>query len=148
MPENVWTEEMVEQQRQRVAKTRQEPTRAVREGLQAAIASQPTPSKHRNRKCIVGGIAFDSEKEARRYQELRLLEQVGAIRDLRLQVSFDLWACNGERVARYVADFVYWSLEYGKTVVEDVKSPHTRKLPVYRLKCKLMAAQGTPITEV
>ncbi len=105
-------------------------------------------SKHRSRKCVLGGLTFDSEKELRRWQELLLLEQVGAIRNLRRQVSFDLWACNGERIARYVADAVYWSLEFNREVREDTKSDWTRRLPVYRMKFKLMRAQGTPITEV
>lgn len=105
------------------------------------------PSKHRSRKTVVGDLTFDSAKEASRYSTLKLWQQVGAIRDLRLQVSYDLYGANGERVARYVADFVYVSLELGREVVEDVKSPHTRKLPVYRLKLKLLRAQGIQISE-
>ncbi len=107
----------------------------------------PKPSKHRNRKCVVEGISFDSEKEAKRWQDLRLLERVGAIRNLQRQVSFDLYASNGERICVYRADFVYESLELGRLVVEDTKSEWTRRLPVYRIKAKWMAAQGTPVTE-
>lgn len=122
--------------------------RTAQAAPQATIATPAKASKHRNRKTILGGLTFDSAKEAKRWQELTLLEQVGAIRDLRRQVSFDLWGINGERVARYVADAVYFSLELGCEVREDTKSDWTRRLPVYRLKAKLMAAQSQPITEV
>ena len=116
--------------------------------LQATNVQPAKTGKHRNRKTVVGAITFDSAKEAKRWQELSLLEQVGAIRDLRRQVSFDLYGANGERVAKYVADFVYHSVEANCLIREDVKSEWTRKLPVYRLKAKLMAAQGQKITEV
>ena len=115
---------------------------------QATNAAAPKPSKHRNTRTVLDGVTFDSAKEAKRWQELSLLQQVGAIRDLRRQVSFDLYACNGERVARYVADAVYWDIAKGCEIREDTKSEWTRRLPVYRLKAKLMAAQGQPISEV
>lgn len=114
----------------------------------ATIATPVKASKHRNKKASYKGFTFDSAKELARYQALELLQQAGAILDLARQQSFDLYACNGERIARYVSDFTYYSLEYGKHVIEDSKSEWTRRLPVYRLKAKLMAAQGTPITEV
>ena len=43
-------------------------------------------SKYMAKKCQVDGIKFDSLKEARRYQELRLLERAGKIADLRVLV--------------------------------------------------------------
>ena len=122
----------------------QQPPKSAR----GATIGQPKVSKHRNRKTLLDGLTFDSAKEAKRWQELSLWQQVGAIRDLRRQVDFDLWACNGERIARYRADFVYFSLEMGREVIEDTKSPHSRTLRDYRLKFKLMRAQGTPIEEV
>ena len=123
--------------------------RPVAQGAPDSTIGKPAKaSKHRNRKTLVGGLSFDSAKEAKRWQELSLLEQVGAIRDLRRQVSYDLYASNGERIAKYVADFVFYSVEHGKQVIEDVKSPWTRRLPVYRLKLKLLRAQGITIEEV
>lgn len=139
--ENAWTPEHVEKLRQKVARTALAPVRAT-------ISHPATRGKHGSRKTLLDGITFDSAKEAARYQTLKLWQQVGAIRDLRLQVSYDLYGANGERVAKYIADMVYFSLETGKEVVEDVKSPWTRKLPVYRLKMKLLRAQGIQITEV
>lgn len=132
---------MVEQQRQKVGRT-------ARSAAPRVLSSPLKPSKHRSRKTALDGITFDSAKEATRYQELKLLETVGAIRDLRLQVRYDLYAANGERIAAYVSDFTYWSVELGREVIEDSKSEWTKRLPVYRLKAKLMAAQGQPISEV
>ena len=122
----------------------QQPPKSAR----GATIGQPKVSKHRNRKTVLDGLTFDSAKEAKRWQELSLWQQVGAIRDLRRQVSFDLYAPNGERICQYRADFCYFSLESGKQVIEDVKSPWTRKFREYRIKAKWMAAQSNPISEV
>lgn len=88
---------------------------------------------------------FDSKKESRRHQELVMLERAGKISGLALQVPF---ACvvAGVHICDYVADFVFNEGE--RRVIEDVKSDHTRKLPVYRLKRKLMlACHGIQISE-
>lgn len=77
---------------------------------------------------------FDSKKEARRYEELKLLEKAGQIADLQTQVKFDL-DVNGIRIATYKADFVY--REGGKRVVEDVKGYPNDRWP---MKKKLMRA--------
>jgi hypothetical protein len=83
--------------------------------------------------------AHASKKEARRSQELHLLEKCGAIFDLKEQVKFEIIPkCGSERAAHYVADFQY--LENGSLVVEDVKSIAT-KTPAYILKRKLMNAR-------
>lgn len=102
--------------------------------------------KYGNRKTVVDGVTFDSAKEARRYGELKLLERAGQIRNLEVQPRFPL-AVNGVTVAHYVGDFSY--VEAKAQVIEDVKSAITRKLPVYRLKAKMFAAQyGFQIREV
>ncbi len=94
----------------------------------------------------VGGVRFDSRKEARRWAALLDLQAAGAISGLRRQVRIPI-RVNGVRVCAYVADAVY--VEGGRRVVEDTKSPMTRKLPVYRLKRKLLAAlYGIDIREV
>lgn len=91
------------------------------------------------------GYTFDSKKEARRYLDLRAEQEAGSISQLRCQVEFPL-TVNGQHICDYVADFVYY--RDGVRVVEDVKSKVTKKLPVYRIKAKLMAALGNLITEV
>lgn len=110
------------------------------------LATRPKRSKFRNRKTVVDVITFDSAKESRRYGELKLLLRAGAISELRLQTRWPL-KVEGVKVADYLSDFDY--LEAGRVVVEDVKSAHTRKLPLYRLKAKIFAAQyGFAIREV
>ena len=96
-------------------------------------------SKYGNRKTEYNGIQFDSQKECSRYKQLLLQQKAGHIAFLELQVRFDLTA-NGEKIGVYISDFTYILTETGEKVVEDVKSEMTRKLPVYRLKKKLMAA--------
>lgn len=93
-------------------------------------------------------LRFDSQKEARRYDELAALERAGAIRELRMQADFTLQEAytDGEgrrvRAIRYRADFTYWEYDNEKSawvryVVEDVKSRATRTKE-YIMKRKLM----------
>lgn len=102
--------------------------------------------KFNNKKTVIDGKTFDSKKEATRYTHLKLLQQVGQIEDLKTQVKYDM-VVNGVKVCAYYADFEY--VEKMQIVVEDVKSEVTRKLPVYRLKKKLMLAlHGIDIKEI
>jgi len=112
--------------------------------------AKPKANKHGAKKAIVDGIKFDSKKESRRYGVLKLLQRAGEISDLQMQVKYPLvvkrWEVNGEMVEvglngqaymrSYVADFVY--TEKGRTVVEDVKSSHTKTLRPYKIKKLLM----------
>jgi hypothetical protein len=83
---------------------------------------------------------FDSLKEARRYQELLLMQKAGEISDLQRQAKFAL-RVNGIHVCNYFADFTFTESIMGQKalVVEDVKSSATRT-PVFILKKKLMWA--------
>ncbi len=111
------------------------------------LPAQPKPSKYRNRKTTVDGIVFDSAKEAKRWDTLKLLKAAGEIFDLAYQVPYALHV-NGQLVCRYVADFYYITRD-GERVVEDVKSAATRKLSTYRIKRKLMKAiHGIDVQEV
>lgn len=103
-------------------------------------------TKYRNEKTTVDGIEYDSKREAKRASELKILERAGEIKGVQRQVRYPLYV-NGVIVAHYVCDFTYFT-RHGATVIEDVKSPFTRKLPVYRLKAKIMAAMGHPVVEV
>ena len=91
---------------------------------------------------VVNGIRFASKKEARRFQQLAVLEQVGEISGLNVQPRYALFA--GETpIATYVGDFEYW--ERGRLVTEDVKG---MKTPAYRIKARLFAANyGREIRE-
>lgn len=115
-------------------------------------------NKYRNVKVrAIDGIVFDSHKEARRWQELLLLQKAGEITELRRQVEYELipaqyetyerYGKDGkrlkdgvrllERKVTYVADFVYTITETGETIVEDAKGVRTKD---YIIKRKLMLA--------
>lgn len=103
------------------------------------------------------GIVFDSHKEARRWEQLLLLQKAGKIVELQRQVAYELipaqyetfprYSKKGERLkdgqrllerkVEYVADFVYTDAETGELIVEDTKGVKTKD---YILKRKLMLA--------
>ncbi len=117
-----------------------------------------------NKKVIFDGIEFDSQREACRYNELKILERSGAIENLELQKKYLLIPAQYETVETgeyykigakkgqpktkevcieqslvYNADFVY--NENGKTVVEDAKGFRDPASAVYAkfvIKRKLM----------
>ena len=107
-------------------------------------------SKYGAKKVEYNGMVFDSKRECRRYKELEILQQIGAISELSTQVKFVLIPAQREadtvgkrggiikgnlieREVSYIADFVY--VENDKTVVEDAKGMRT---PEYILKRKMM----------
>lgn len=123
------------------------------EGLES-LKTPKKPSKYRNRKTVLDGITFDSEREAQRYVELKTLAGRGLIEDLRLQVPFELAPgvkfsdeARKKPALRYVADFAY-RLD-GRLVVEDVKSKVTAGAAAYRIKRHLMlSVHGIEVKEV
>lgn len=107
-----------------------------------------TINKYHNKKINVGGIVFDSKLEAKRYQELKLLERGGQIKDLQLQPSFELipsFKKNGKtfRKTTYKADFCYIDTESGQMIVEDSKGFLTE---LYKLKKKLFEYKYSDLT--
>lgn len=95
-------------------------------------------SKYGNHKTVVGNIIFDSKKESERYLELQMLVKAGVIKDLKRQVRFEVVPkTETERAVFYCADFVYLEVRTNKMVVEDVKSPATKKNKEYIIKRKL-----------
>ena len=124
------------------------------------INLRPRRSKYNAKPTVVDNIRFASQKEARRYQELKLLERAGAIARLKLQQRFELCVpktnLRGDAtdltrmmtIGHYVADFCYdeLTLQATRFVVEDVKGMRT---PMYRWKAKHMKAQyGITVREV
>lgn len=103
------------------------------------------------------GLVFDSYKEARRWEQLLLLQKAGEITDLERQVTYELIPAQYETIERYsktgrrlqdkvklveravsyVADFVYHDAKTGELVVEDAKGMRTKD---YIIKRKLMYA--------
>lgn len=120
-----------------------------------------TSAKYGSRKATVGGVAFDSKREARRYLVLKAREEAGEISGLELQKRFVLipsqrapstFTKTGkerpgkvlERAVEYVADFCY--VEDGALVVEDAKGFRTKD---YVIKRKLMLwVHGITINEI
>ncbi len=94
-------------------------------------------NKYKNTKIVVDNIKFDSNLEATRYKELKLLQRAKQISNLRLQVPFLLqegFKKNGKthRKIEYIADFVY-EVD-GQTIVEDTKGMKTE---TFKIKQKL-----------
>ena len=106
------------------------------------------PSKYRAKPCVIDGVRFASQREGKRYLELKALEKAGKILQLRLQPEYPLHAGDLDnepaRLGVYRADFEY--LQDGQQVVEDVKG---FKTPLYRWKKRHVEAQyGIEIREV
>jgi hypothetical protein len=114
--------------------------------LEEFRAQQQKAHKYRAKGCRVDGRWFPSQRQGRRYEELKLLVLGGTITDLQIdnrETTFRL-EVNGQLVCKYRADAVY--RERGKLVVEDSKGFPTE---VYKLKRKLMqACLGIEIREV
>ena len=122
-------------------------------------------NKYRNQKIVSWGMKFDSTKEARRYNELSMLEKAGIISDLQRQKKYVLIPTQREpdqkgprggikkgkvieKECSYYADFVY--KENGKVIVEDVKGYRGGgAYEVFKIKRKLMLqVYGIRIKEV
>ena len=127
-------------------------------------------NKYYSKKISVDGMIFDSKKEYKRWNELRMLEKSGRIRDLKRQVKFVLIPAQREpdtrgpkggikpgrlleREVAYIADFTYVEnlpfadeADTGILVVEDTKGMRTKD---YIIKRKLMLyIHGIRIREV
>lgn len=111
-------------------------------------------NKFHNKKVIYDGRKFDSQHEAGRYCELKLMQRAGKINNLQCQVPFELIPpqyidLNGkhklvERACSYVADFTYYDGE--KLIVEDAKG---MRVEPYITKRKLMLyLKGIRVVEV
>ena len=133
--------------------------RQILEQPRQTAAKPDQHAKYHSRKCTVTlpesgkQITFDSEREARRFGELRMLLRCGQIQDLRLQVNFTLQegytTADGERVRPivYRADFTYRERtgDGWRPVVEDVKGVRTKE---YNMKRKMMLEKfGVKIRE-
>jgi hypothetical protein len=130
-----WTQSDLDNYQQRLAT-----------GVAKAPATTKRPKYGNVKVTDASGAVHDSGKEYRRWCALELRARAGDIVGLRRQVPYAL-VVNGILVCQYVADFVY--TEGAATIVEDCKSPPTRKLAAFRIKAKLMQAiHGLQIREV
>ena len=115
-------------------------------------------NKYHSKRITIDGETFDSQKEYRRWCELKLLQRAGHIKDLKRQVKFVLIPTQRnehgkvlERECAYYADFVYKD-KFGKQVVEDVKGyrdPNSAGYAKFVIKRKAMLyVHGIRIQEV
>lgn len=79
---------------------------------------------------------FASKAEARRGEDLAMLEQAKEITLLEYQPRWKLMV-NGQLICTYIGDFRYYDCQQKRWVVEDVKGVETRE---FHIKRKLMKA--------
>ncbi|MDR2251827.1 MAG: DUF1064 domain-containing protein [Endomicrobium sp.] len=98
-------------------------------------------NKYGAKKTGIDGLIFASKKEARRYEELKIMLKAKKIEDLQLQKSFELQESFEDKRSKktirpitYICDFFYYDKEKELYIVEDVKGMLT---PSYKLKKKL-----------
>lgn len=109
--------------------------------LYEKLVGKSKENKYHNIKTTYDDITFDSRKESQVYARLKAMERFGLIKDLELQVEYELmpkFELNGKtyRKTTYIADFRYFSNEDNKIHMIDVKGVKT---DVYKLKKKMMA---------
>lgn len=104
---------------------------------------RPKRNKYGNRRVELDGMKFDSEHEARVYQDLMIRVRAGELKCVCRQVPFDL-----PGGIRYFADFVTIAPDM-RIEVLDAKSEATKKNAVYIIKKKqVQAIWGITIKEV
>ena len=97
-------------------------------------------SKYGNHKVVIDGEKVaDSKHEYSRLCELKDLQRAGEIKDLQLQVKYQLIPSQKicgktERGVSYIADFVYWTKD-DQFICEDAKGHRT---DAYIIKRKMM----------
>ncbi len=103
--------------------------------------------KFKNKKPVVDGITFDSQKEANYYCELKIQKRAGVIKDFELQPEFILQdgfrdsSGKWHHAIKYRADF---KVKYpdGREEIVDTKGHKTQ---VYRIKKKMLLKRYTGI---
>ena len=102
--------------------------------------NKPKQPKYGNHKVVIDGEKVaDSKHEYSRLCELKDLQRAGEIKDLQLQVKYQLIPSQKicgktERGVSYIADFVYWT-KNDKFICEDAKGHRT---DAYIIKRKMM----------
>lgn len=102
------------------------------------IPKNEKKSKYHNKRTVVDGIHFDSQKEADYYGELKLRLQAGEIKGFCRQPEFVLLeGFAGQRPETYRADFVVFQND-GTADVIDTKGTETE---VFKIKKKQFQAK-------
>lgn len=104
-------------------------------------SDKKTKNKFGALKAIVNGISFDSVMEAKYYVHLLHKEKEGVIKNLKLQVPFELVPAykdyDGSKIiaVKYFADFCFETVEDNQKYIIDVKGKET---PEFKIKWKLL----------
>lgn len=94
------------------------------------------PNKYKAKKIEIDGITFHSLAEGKRYRQLKMLMQMGHIKDLELQPEYTI-TIEGIKICKVILDFRYVLTATNKTIIEDVKGMDN---PLSSLKRKLVEA--------
>lgn len=100
-------------------------------------------NKYHNIKTVVDGITFDSKKEARRYQEIKLMERAGIISGFIRQPKFVLQdkftTREGvkEQAITYKADFAIKFKDKSIWTIWEVKGGNATRTDDYELRRKM-----------
>lgn len=108
----------------------------IREKIGASVPA--SANKFGAKGVWIDGEYFHSTGEAKRYQELTLLQWGGKIRNLTPHPKFPL-VVEGEKVGVYTADASYVDCKSNEVVIEDYKSPATLT-EASKLRIKLFTA--------
>jgi hypothetical protein len=92
--------------------------------------------KYNARKVEQDGYSFDSQAEARYYQQLKLRQKVGEIDSLAVHPTIKVQN-GGVKICNVILDFYFWDRRTNKNCYVDVKGVDTA---VSRLKRKLVKA--------
>ena len=110
---------------------------------------KPTKHKYNAKPTTVDGIKFPSQKEATRWQQLRLMERAGEIRNLRRQVAIKLIGQNAPiltatgRAMKLTIDFAYEDKRLNwAEVYEESKGKRTRD---YDVRLAVAQAMGVEV---
>lgn len=93
-------------------------------------------SKYGNKPTKVSEGTADSKGEAKRFEDLKLLQLAGEIKNLKFHPKFDI-EINGVKICSYEADSSYYDLRRLAHIVEDAKGCRTE---AFKLKKRLMLA--------
>lgn len=88
---------------------------------------KPKKPKYNNTHTWADGICFDSQMEAERYGQLKMLQRAGTIKGFCRQPEFVLVEGNEQqRAITYKADFIVFNLD-GSATIEDTKGYETEQ---------------------
>ena len=117
--------------------------------MKPRFSRKPSRNKYGAKKTQVGGIKFDSKKEATRWMELQVLERCGEISNLQRQVKIELMGHYRPLYTRtgrkMVLTFDFSYIDGGVQVYEDAKGYPTRD---YEVRVAVARAMGLEVREV